>query len=178
VLLSGGLDSAAMLYFFATKDVRPRCLFVAYGQPAEEQERHAAMSVAEHFHVPLTTISVRGGSRKSVGEIPGRNLFLLGFAFTELKAPSGVIAIGVHAGTDYADCSAQFVETMQQCADHYFHGAIQVLAPFLTWTKRDIWSYSQANIPVSLTYSCESGNGVPCGDCLSCRDREALDACT
>ena len=107
----------------------------------------------------------------------GRNAFLLFSALMKFKARSGIIAIGVHSGTPYFDCSMSFVQSMQSMFDNYTDGRIRVGAPFIEWTKRDIWNYcNDRQVPLQLTYSCEEGHNSPCGQCLSCRDRDALDA--
>ena len=98
-------------------------------------------------------------------------------AIAEFPAALGMIAIGIHAGTDYSDCTADFIASMQRVADTYYDGRVQIVAPFLRWTKRDIWQYAQDRIPLSHTYSCERGLAQPCGGCLSCLDLESLNAC-
>ena len=57
-----------------------------------------------------------------------------------------------------------------------FHtrGAIIATAPFLHWTKHDVYQLaSKLNVPVALTYSCEADN-YPCQRCRSCLDRRLL----
>ena len=91
--------------------------------------------------------------------------------------PTGVIAIGIHAGTAYYDCSRSFILKAGRLVEEYTDGAITVAAPFVDWTKREIWDYcSVKEVPVNLTYSCEVGGEQPCGSCLSCKDLEALHA--
>lgn len=46
VLLSGGIDSAAVLALLKSQGMQVRCLFVDYGQPAAEQELAASSSIA------------------------------------------------------------------------------------------------------------------------------------
>ena len=77
VLVSGGIDSAALLAFYLRErfDVRP--LFVDFGQPAAKQELRAARAVCKHYGVRLSIMTVRSRVSFSVGEIPGRNAFLL-----------------------------------------------------------------------------------------------------
>ena len=53
-------------------------------------------------------------------------------------------------------------------------GAVQVGAPFLAWTKRQVWDFATSgDVPLSLTYSCERGGEAACGECPSCQDAEA-----
>lgn len=177
VLLSGGVDSAACLEFFIESGRYPSALFVDYMQPARDEESKAANSVATYYGVELHRARWVSTNLKTFGEIPGRNAFLVIAALMERPETVTSIAIGVHAGTEYADCSPEFVEKMQKLIDVYTDGSIQLVAPFLTWTKPDIWAYATTrDVPVNVTYSCEKEGHTPCGECLSCRDRKALNA--
>jgi 7-cyano-7-deazaguanine synthase len=81
---------------------------------------------------------------------------------------TGVIGIGIHAGTEYPDCSPAFVDAMQRLLDVYSGGEVQLDAPFLSWSKPEIWEYARRlGVPLDATYSCEFGPR-PCGQCLSC----------
>ena len=110
--------------------------------------------------------------------MPGRNAFFLHAALMAFKYTTGIIAIGVHSDTPYYDCSEQFIRDMQLSFDLYTDGRVGIGAPFLHWNKRDIWEYCHSKkVPIQLTYSCELGRDQPCGQCLSCKDLEALHAC-
>ena len=86
--------------------------------------------------------------------------------------------LGSIPGLPYYDCTANFISAVQTIVDGQCDGRIRVAAPFLTWTKRQIWDYSvNQQVPIELTYSCEKGQVQACGSCLSCRDREELLAC-
>lgn len=176
ILLSGGIDSACLIPFLAPAHGPLDCLFVDYGQPSAEREHAAASRIATHFNVSLSTRAVTAAKRKGPGMIAGRNAFLLLLALMEVPVSRSLIAIGIHSGTEYVDCSADFLGRMQGLADLYCHGTVRFLAPFVSWTKRDIWSYARTRIPLHETYSCELGLGQPCGRCLSCSDLEALNA--
>jgi 7-cyano-7-deazaguanine synthase len=175
VLLSGGIDSAACLDFYLELGRAACALFVGHGQPAEPQEAHAARAVAGHYGVPFASPRFVGARPKSAGLISGRNAFLLTTAMMERPPSASVIAIGIHAGTGYADCSGDFVERVHAALDLYSEG-VQLAAPFLDWTKAEILEYClMKNVPINLTYSCEKGSVPPCGNCLSCMDRKVLD---
>jgi len=176
VLSSGGLDSTACIAFFARQGIPLVSLFVDYGQSAVDAERRAALAIADHYRLRLHQTRWSGGVHKRSGFIRGRNAFLLLAALMEMGGKSGTIAIGLHAGTPYYDCSSPFVAAIQVVFDGYADGAVRVSAPFLTWTKKQIWDFCrQEQVPIGLTYSCDDGP-VPCGRCLSCQDLEALRA--
>jgi 7-cyano-7-deazaguanine synthase len=86
------------------------------------------------------------------------------------------IAIGIHAGTAYPDCSPLFVDRMQAVYDLYTSGRVKIVAPFLEWSKGEILAYAcSSGVPLGLTYSCEAGSEPPCECCRSCLDRKLLD---
>lgn len=175
VLLSGGLDSATCLDFHLEIGRHSSAFFIDYQQPACEQEFQAALNVARHYGVPLLHTTWRGLSHKSVGAVAGRNAFLLIAALLERPSTATVISLGVHSGTAYSDCSPEFISQMQALFDLYTGGSVQVSAPFIDWTKSDIWAYAvRRGVPIHLTYSCEAGGDRPCGECFSCQDRVAL----
>jgi 7-cyano-7-deazaguanine synthase len=177
ILLSGGLDSATALAAASRDGASPGALFVVYGQAADLDELRAAAAIADHYSVSLDILKV-AGLRFSEGEIRGRNAFLIHSAL--LAAPPGptTIIIGIHGGTDYVDCSPEFVELMQRSLAFHTGGEVTLAAPFLDFSKGDIHVLTRKlDVPVELTYSCERG-GDPCGECLSCKDRELLRALT
>ena len=85
--------------------------------------------------------------------------------------------LGIHAGSLYRDCTPAFVTAMQASLDVHTSGTLQLAAPFLTWSKREVYDYAQdIPIPLELTFSCDTGTEPPCGACPSCHDRELLHA--
>jgi len=179
ILLSGGIDSAACVAFYLEENFFVQCLFIDYGQTAAKREALSARVIAKRYNVSLSSIKWSGLRMKNAGFISGRNAFLLLAALMEIPKDAGILAIGVHSGTNYYDCSPAFFHKMQSIFDSYTKGIIQIGTPFLKWTKRDIWSFCKSKkVPVELTYSCELGLEQPCGKCLSCHDLEILNACT
>jgi len=178
LLTSGGLDSTACLaYYLNRKNLSVDSLFIDYGQLSINQELSAAKKICKHYKIKLKKISVSGMESFSQGIISGRNAMLLNIALMFFKNPIGIISIGIHAGTNYPDCSKEFVTQMQSLFDLYKSGTVVIDAPFLAWSKPQIWEFcKQQNVPIQLTYSCESGSSPACGNCLSCRDLEVLRA--
>jgi len=175
VLLSGGIDSAACVQFFGSQEYASRAIFVDYGQPSGVREATASRLIADHFRIPIVSLQMSGANRKNPGLIYGRNAFLLFAALLEIGYESGVLALGIHAGTPYYDCTPGFLHDMQRLFDLYTDGRLQILAPFLEWSKRQVWQYAQAtHVPLHLTYSCECGEDQPCGGCSSCEDLRRL----
>src|SRR5205085_7712545 len=111
-----------------------------------------------------------------VGELTGRNAFLIFCAILLGGCQDGMLAIGIHAGTPYFDCSPSFVERIDPLVRECSNGRVSLLAPFVDWSKGDVYSYFvNSKIPLSRTYSCEAGLMPPCGQCLSCQDRARLE---
>ena len=177
LLLSGGIDSAACLAFYLKQGFLVECLHINFGQRAFLHEGAAAKRIAHHFSVPLKVLRWIGSTDFQEGEIAGRNAFFLMGALTEIGADSGLLATGFHAGSSYYDCSPEFLSAMQTVFDGYCDGRVILTAPFIKWSKQQIFAFCKSEgVPTDLTYSCERGTEQPCKECLSCRDRRIVDA--
>jgi 7-cyano-7-deazaguanine synthase len=177
VLLSGGVDSAACVAFYLAQSSAVDAVFVDYGQSAAADEAKASRAVATHFKIPLHSVQLHGVRRKSEGLIYGRNAFLYLLALLEFADVASLITTGIHSGTDYWDCSPGFLSGVQRLFDQYTDGRVQATAPFVLWNKRQVWDLClDRGVPLDLTYSCERGGVPACGQCLSCRDIQALRA--
>jgi 7-cyano-7-deazaguanine synthase len=175
VLLSGGVDSAACAHFYLAQGVRVHPLFVSYEQPASDAELKSARAICKFYGIALRVVTVRGLRIPSSGEIPGRNLFLVTAALMSGGGESNLIALGVHAGTRYFDCSPPFTTLCEKLLEGYADGRTRIGAPFLKLNKGQVWSYcKQYHVPVHLAWSCEASGKKACGKCLSCRDRRDL----
>lgn len=176
ILLSGGIDSMACISFYLKEKYDIECLFCDYGQPAVEQEYKAAKSIADFFGVKIFFLKTNSILVPEVGEIYGRNAFLVLQSMCFFGAESYKMVIGIHSGTTYADCTEAFVDAMNRVLDCYANGTVCLEAPFIVWSKKEIVEYCLINnLPIELTYSCEKGSSPPCGSCLSCRDRKEFE---
>jgi 7-cyano-7-deazaguanine synthase len=109
------------------------------------------------------------------GEIRGRNAWLIQTALIASPIEVGLIVVGFHSGVPYADCSPEFASVMDSLLALQTQGVVKLFAPFLRWSKRDIWNYcQQESVPIYLSYSCERGVDQPCGKCASCEDLKVL----
>jgi 7-cyano-7-deazaguanine synthase len=177
VLLSGGIDSAAVAHFLK-RNHSVEGLFVDYSQAASNIEKCASHAVARQLNMRLTFAATTAPQRLTAGEIPGRNGLLAMLALSFSAYDYDAIAMGIHAGTPYYDCSPTFANRLDAIIREYSAGRTRFFAPFLNWTKCEIYQYCRmANLDLSMTYSCEAGTLPPCGQCLSCLDRAPLDAC-
>lgn len=177
VLFSGGIDSMCCAHFLRTRGFAVSGLFVDYGQAAVQFEKRACDTLSDAMEFSLHSVSCRGQKDFGSGEVLGRNHLLISLGLVYSQMPTGILAIGIHAGTDYFDCSEHFFNAASALVTNQSDGKIELVAPFLTWQKADIYRYAiNSDLPVESSYSCESGGLPPCGGCLSCQDREALRA--
>jgi 7-cyano-7-deazaguanine synthase len=164
VLLSGGIDSTACVEYYLSLGYIVSALFVDYSQPYVNQEKAAATAIAKYYHIPLGEIKISGFSI-SEGYIPARNSILLNLALLCFGQESGIVAIGIHSGTPYADCSPDFANLMQQIYDLYEEGRVRIDAPFLQWTKTEIWEHAKIQkVPLHLNHSTNLNDLIPVAD--------------
>ncbi|HCI45589.1 MAG TPA: 7-cyano-7-deazaguanine synthase QueC [Candidatus Omnitrophica bacterium] len=197
ILLSGGLDSATVLYYAKAKGFAPQCLIFDYGQ-RHRVELKKATAIARQAGCPCRVVSIRlpwGGSallerttrlprRKTIdpGEIPvtyvpGRNIIFLSFAASFAEAAGArAIFIGANAldYSGYPDCRPEFFRAFQQALDRGLKAGVQgkrirIYAPLLRKTKAQIIKLGlKLKVPYARTWSCYKGGRRPCGTCDSC----------
>jgi 7-cyano-7-deazaguanine synthase len=173
--MSGGIDSACCVHFLQSQGIITDAIFIDYGQAAAKREALAVEAIAKHLRITMRSIKISGFSPSGPGELVGRNALLVFTALFINSGRSGILGLGIHAGTPYYDCSESFIQSTAKLVAEHTDGRVSVLAPFINWTKRDIYEYFvSADLPIASTYSCEAGDEQPCGICASCRDRKAL----
>jgi len=175
LLLSGGIDSAALLNFYIEQNEQVRCIHFNYGQPNKASELEAIKNISGRFGVEIEIINLSIPMSYRDDEVLCRNaLFILSAASSGLA--SNRISIGIHADSPYYDASKNFIDDCQRILDGYFEGSLQIEAPFIDYTKLDIIDYcKEHNVPIDITYSCFRKNSPPCGECPSCLDRRLAD---
>lgn len=174
VLLSGGIDSALVASLLCHDGWSVQAMWVDYAQPAAGAERAASRAIAGHYGLEWHEAAVRGVPVPRQGEVPGRNDMLV--ATARACGPGLTVAIGVHVGTPYADCSPQWLDAWRTLLDVQHSGTVTLLAPLAALHKPQVLALAREYaVPLGLTHSCETGP-VPCGRCLSCRDRQAAVA--
>ena len=198
VVFSGGLDSTTLIYHLRSEGHLIRALSVNYGQRHSrelEAARHIAKSLGiEHRIVDLAglaslfgnnaltdhTVAMPHGEYSSktipVTTVPNRNMILLALATGwALATQCDSVAFGAHAGeyTPYPDCQPQFAAAMNAATHVCDDTPIEVLSPFVRWSKGDIVRRgTELGVPFQLTWSCYEGKDAPCGQCSTCLDRQ------
>jgi 7-cyano-7-deazaguanine synthase len=175
VLLSGGMDSAAALWWARERyrDVMTLA-FVVPSTPAGERRAAKALSkaagAAEHREVelPFLTNHVKG---KPDGYLPQRNLIYYAIAGSLAEQMGAVAIVGGHLATDaedFPDARAEYFERVEAMT------GIRVVLPFIRKRKADVVRYGlRRGVPFDKTWSCYRNGSRPCGACVSCLERAA-----
>lgn len=197
VLLSGGLDSATLLYYVRRKYPNPLAMVFLYGQ-RHKRELDSAMAVARRAGVKVKKVRVpfpevgsallqpelklpsRLTNEIPITYVPARNIVFLSLALAYAEA-YGIdkIFIGVNAidYSGYPDCRPEFIRAFNRVIKVGTKAGVEgrpvkVMAPFVNLTKADIIRIGTSlGVPYELTWSCYAGGERPCGRCDSCRLR-------
>jgi 7-cyano-7-deazaguanine synthase len=201
-LLSGGMDSATLVYLARERGYQLFCLHFNYGQRTERKERDSAQKIAdlvgaeELVEIDLSYLTRFGGSsltdhrlpvdryRDEPGGIPNtyvpfRNANLLSIATSYAEARGcEAVFIGVQSQdySGYPDCRPQFINAFQQLVNIGTRDetCIRICAPFLSMNKRDIIQLGiSLNVPYQYTWSCYQNEERACGVCGACHFRRS-----
>lgn len=187
ILLSGGVESSALLYRERQRGSSLHALFIDYGQRAATREYAAAQAQCAGTGTALTRLDMGSvghvfrahQSHKLHVPLPHRNLVALslGLSFAaQIGAAAVYLALNLEDGQGaYPSASGTFVERFQGLAAAL--GEIRVATPLVHLTKAEIIRAGAAEgIDFSNTYSCLLGYPVHCGQCPQCRKRRAAFA--
>ncbi len=191
VLLSGGLDSAAVLYLAKAQGYQCQVLIFDYGQ-RHKQELASAVKIARAsgcvYKILKISFPWKGSAlldqKIKVPEriasgvpstyVPARNIIFLSFALSFAEViKARVIFIGAHAQdySGYPDCRGEFFKAFVEMAKVGIAAKqkIQVRTPLLNKSKAQIISLGRKlDVPFNLTWSCYRAGRNPCGRCDSC----------
>ena len=197
VLLSGGMDSAAVVAIAREQGFAVYALSVRYGQRHTSEldaavRVAAALGVVEHKVVDVDLRSIggsaltddiavpeAGGSGIPATYVPARNTIMLSLALGwAVVLGAADIFCGVNAVdySGYPDCRPEFVAAFQALANLAtkagVEGAgIQVHAPLQFMSKAQIAAEgTRLGVDFGLTVSCYSADsaGAACGRCDAC----------
>jgi len=201
ILLSGGLDSATVLFYAKRKGFKPFALIFDYGQRHKKEIRQA-VKIARHASCPYHLVKIalpwKGSSllnkkmslprHKTIDPkkipstyVPARNIIFLSFAVSFAEAiGAGTVFIGANAldYSGYPDCRPRFFNAYRRAVSEGMKSGIEgkrirIEAPLIRKTKAQIVKMgSGLGVPFPLTWSCYKGGARPCGVCDSCRLRQ------
>ena len=200
VLLSGGLDSATVLYFAKHKSFLPFCLTFDYGQ-RHKREIKAASKIAHACgcvwqlvkfklpwkgsalldrRVPIPMVP-QAGEKIPPTYVPARNIIFLSFAASfaqTIKATSIFIGANEVDFSGYPDCRLKFLQAFTVALKLGMESTVRkpglvIYTPLSKMDKAQIVELAvKLNVPLALTWSCYRGERRPCGRCDSCRFRQ------
>ena len=183
VVLSGGLDSAVLLWHLKRDGHAKRCVTINYGQ-RHACELQAAQRLASLAELPHDLVDLRAlahawpGSSQTDASIevplghyqdatmratvvPNRNMLLLSVALGVACAHDlDAVAYGAHSGDHaiYPDCRPEFVRAMQHAAALCDYKPRELLAPFAGMTKGQIVRLGfELGVPFEETWTCYKG---------------------
>ena len=201
-LLSGGLDSATAAALAMKAGFRVIGLSFDYGQRHRRELDAAvdianALNLAEHHTIKVDLAMWGGSSLTDHAQtlptngvepgiipstyVPGRNtvFIAIGLSLAEARGADRLV-LGVNAVdySGYPDCRPDYLKAFQDLADlssragREGHGP-KLWAPLVEWSKQQIAEEAlHLGVPIESTWSCYSGEDVPCGVCDSCRIRD------
>ncbi len=202
VLLSGGMDSATLLWLAKKEFTDVYAISFDYGQKHRIELEFAKKlaqeaNVKKHFIVEVPHLKGIEGSaltdenvevpsedypnQPPITTVPMRNLNFLAIAasFADVYEIEN-IGIGIHSvDSPYPDCRAEFASAAEAAINASSimvakkKNRIRVYTPFLGMTKTDVLKLGlELGVPYEKTYSCYKGAQPPCGECATCRQRQ------
>jgi len=200
VLVSGGMDSATVVYEAIDRGYDPLFFHVSYGQGTAEKEIECARRLAntvdatDFLAVDADHLAGIGGSSLTDRDVevedadldsedvprtyvPFRNANLLAMAtaYAEASGASAVF-IGAHSEdfSGYPDCRPAFFEAFQAVIEQGTKPGtrIDLQAPFAEGSKTDILHRGlELGVPYEHTWSCYRSAEPACGTCDACAYR-------
>lgn len=197
-LFSGGMDSTALLSYYATNADEVVAVSINYGQ-RHVKEIEAASRITQHYGIHHKVIDLSVLSRELTSAltnsgidvpdghyaeetmratvVPNRNAIMLMVAAGIAQALEyDLVATAVHAGDHfiYPDCRPEFIASASNTSrlGTAGFGDIEIVAPFVTMTKANIVEIGDSyEAPFALSWSCYKGGDIHCGACGTCFER-------
>ena len=201
-IISGGMDSATMLYALLDMGYEVKALSFDYGQ-RHSKELLSADRLCHRKGVDWDLVkleSLRGllsGSSLTSDDIdvpeghyeeesmkltvvPNRNMIMLSMAIGHaISVDAKSVAYGAHSGDHaiYPDCREEFAQAMSLAASLCDWKKIALIRPFIDKNKADIAELGhKLGVPWQDTWTCYKGGERHCGKCGACGERiEAFD---
>ena len=187
VVLSGGIDSAVLLYHLKQQGHEVRSLCVDYGQ-RHHTEVTCAAALAVAAQTDHQTVTVPGladiwrgtalindkvAPSVSTWFVPNRNMILLSIAIGHALASGfDAVAYGAHRNDVYPDSREEFAQAMDEAARVCDWKGVRLLRPFMDKSKSEIIALGDnLGVPWDLTWSCYTP-GPPCLECAACIERQ------
>jgi len=196
VILSGGADSATLLYKMKDEFKEVKAISFDYGQKHRKELVCARLlchyAKIDHRVVDLSCLkeilsgsSLTGKARIPKGHyaaenmkstvVPNRNSIMLNIAMGyAISLNFGTVGYGAHSGDHaiYPDCRPSFLEAICKLAKEVHFEELAIYAPFINMTKTDVFLKGMdLAVPYQHTWSCYEGKERPCLKCGTCQER-------
>ena len=197
IVLSGGMDSATLLYWAKVKYESITAISINYGQK-HSKELDCARNLCNLIDVEYHTVDLSAIKSLLKGNaltddidvpeghyasptmkqtvVPNRNMLLLSVALcAACVSDADVVLYGAHFGDHpiYPDCRKEFVEALDKAARLCWYKEIKIEAPFVDKTKTEVVKLgAELGVPFQHTWSCYNGRDLHCGKCGTCVERK------
>jgi 7-cyano-7-deazaguanine synthase len=196
IILSGGMDSATLLYDLLNSQCDVWAVSFDYGQrhileigmakmlcrkagvPHKIIDLHVLGDVApssqtrEHIAVPHGRYDEEN---MKATVVPNRNMVMLSLAVSyAIGIGATKVFYGAHAGDHaiYPDCRVEFIDALNKAVELCDWNEIHIQAPYMNMTKGEIAKRGlHLGVPFECTLSCYEGTWPPCGQCGACTER-------
>jgi 7-cyano-7-deazaguanine synthase len=190
VMSSGGVDSSVTMLLLKRQgyDVHP--VHLNYGHFANRHEWFACRKVSNYLGVnkPVkievagldvipSSLVKQGLDIEKDAFLPTRNLLfvVLGSAYA-FSIRCNVVALGILANPIFPDQMPEFFRSAEDCVSKALGRPIRILTPLIDLDKRETLKLAKKyGMPLEITYYCHAGTDVPCGRCISCKERIAAE---
>ncbi len=194
IILSGGPDSATVLYWAKSQGYDLYPITFLYGQKASVEVKRAAelatavgaphkivdLSGLASVYVGVTSLVDRGMevTREFTSQIivPFRNGVFMAVAVAYAESVGAEYILYGAQGSDepkYPDCRQGFYEAFQEAARQGTDHPIRIDAPFIGVPKSELIRRAvELGVPLNLTWSCYNEGPIHCGRCESCLNRK------
>ena len=198
VLVSGGMDSAAVVGVAAKEHSELAFLHITYGQNTAQKEHECFLKLADHYKIPdhlrkvidISFLRQIGGSSLTDDKIevsrfegdsdqipssyvPFRNTHIIACAvsWAEIIGAKNIyIGANEEDSPGYPDCRPAYYEAYNNLINQGTKdGDITIKTPVISMTKPEIIELAHKHkVPLELTWSCYQRNNKACGICDSC----------
>ena len=201
IILSGGMDSATLLYLLLEQRFTVTAISFNYGQrhirELQSAEKLCKLLGVEHQVIDISGIKplMKGSSltddiavphghyqaeNMKLTVVPNRNAIMLSIAWgIACCNGSDLLATAVHAGDHhiYPDCRPKFIVTLNEAlrigTEDHRSEYLKLYTPYLHRTKTDIAQDGhRLGVRYDLTWTCYDDGEIHCGKCGACQERK------
>ena len=168
VLVSGGIDSAAALWWARERYRVTALSFDGAARPGGEVK--ACEAVVKRAGVPHIRVPAPFLRPRASGYVPARNLVMHSAAMSIAEDRGAGAVVAGHNRTDagiFEDARPAFFRRLER-----LNGGARIVLPFARMTDAGVIAEaSRLGVPLGLTWSCYRDGARPCRRCSACRGR-------